>query len=159
MARKRRGKKLERVPYSTDEADFLLECFVDQNYGLSRFVDSSDMWPSSNTVWRWQAEHEEFRIAVAVARERQLERMMYDTLNDLMDCDPTEGFNPGDGAAIVAKHKAAADISQKLASKMVPKKFCERLAVDFDGKLDGRVHVTIDSDDVEEIDESAVADA
>ena len=98
------------------------------------------------------------RLRLGLARERQLERMMYGTLADLIDCDPTGGFHPGDGAAIVAKHKAAADISQKLAAKMVPRKFCERLAVDLEGKLDGKVHVTIDSDDVEKIDESALSD-
>lgn len=90
---------------------------------------------------------------VEVARERQLERMMYGSIQDLADCVITQGAFPGDSSAQVAKFKAIAELRQKLATKMVPRKFCERLAVDLDGKIDGKVTVVIDGDDVEELSE------
>lgn len=101
-------------------------------------------------------DEEGFKDLVDVARERQLERMMYGSIDGLVACDPVaEAIRPGDGAAIVAKHKAIAELTQKLASKMVPKRFCEKVAVEFDGRMEGRVQVVIDSDDVEELDPKA----
>lgn len=140
----RRQKK-----YTDKLATKLLEAFAAQDQGLAAFVDQSPDWPGSNIVWRWMAEEPGFRDLVEIARERQLERMMYGSLSDLASCDPTAGVMPGDGAAIVAKHKAVADISQKLASKMVPRRFCERLAVDLDGKVKGAIVLNIDKDDLE----------
>lgn len=145
-ARTQRRKKAYTEKYGAK----LLEAFALQNLGLAAFCDTEPKWPGSSLVWRWMSTEDGFRAMVEIARERQLERMMYGSLDDLAQCDPTSGVLPGDGAAIVAKHKAVADISQKLASKMVPKRFCERLAVDLDANIQGAIVLRIDKDDFEE---------
>ena len=146
-----------KFPYSRALADDILEAFAAQDLSLARFCDSTPGIPGSKTVWRWMHDEEGFKALVDTARERQLERMMYGSIDTLVACDPvSESVRPGDGAAIVAKHKAVAELTQKLASKMVPRKFCERVAVDFDGKMEGRVQVVIDNDDVEVLDEKAL---
>lgn len=143
----------QKIKYSRALADDILEAFAAQDLSLARFCDSTPGIPSSKTVWRWMHDEDGFRALVDTARERQLERMMYGSIDNLVGCDPVgESVRPGDGAAIVAKHKAVAELTQKLASKMVPRKFCERVAVDFDGKMEGKVQVVIDGDDVEELD-------
>lgn len=155
MASHDRSRKSRcKIEYSREFADDILEEFAAQDLSLAKFCDSTPGVPSSKTVWRWMHDEEGFKGLVDLARERQLERMMYGSVDALVTCDPVgESVRPGDGAAIVAKHKAVAELTQKLASKMVPRKFCERVAVDFDGKMDGRVQVILDNDDIEDIDE------
>lgn len=147
MASRPRTQRRQKK-YSDKLAEKLLEAFALQDKGLAEFVDNEDKFPGSNIVWRWMADEDGFRDKVVLARERQLERMMYGSLDELANCE-TSGALPGDGAANVAKHKAVADLSMKLASKMVPKVYCERLAVDLDGKVKGAITLNVDSDDLE----------
>lgn len=151
MARKKR--RPQAPDYYEDLADALLEEFAKQDLSLSAFCAADVKWPSVKTVWKWMHEVEGFKEKVDVAREQQLERMMYGSVRTLAEVNPLQG-GPGDAAAIVAQYKGVAELTQKLAAKMVPRKFCERFAVEMDGKLTGRVQVTIAEADLEEVDES-----
>ena len=112
--------------YSDELADQICKALVDADCGLQRLCETRDDFPSPATVWRWQSENTDFREKVTRAKEYQQERMIYDGIEGIEDADP-EGRS---GNARVAKAKASADARFKLAAKVAPRKYGERIQHD-----------------------------
>lgn len=132
-------EKLGRPSAFTDEiADTICERLAE---GESlREICASDGMPNRATVFRWLAARDDFRDQYALAREAQAEALADDILsiadnsaNDWMARN--DPYNPGwtiNGEAI-ARARLRVDSRKWVASKLLPKKYGERMAVEHDG--------------------------
>jgi hypothetical protein len=110
-----------------------------------RSICSDEDMPNRATVFRWIAKHEEFRDQYAQSREAQAEVLADEIMdisddgsNDWMERKNADGENIGwsvNGEAI-QRSKLRVDSRKWVASKLLPKKYGEKLDIKHDGKID-----------------------
>lgn len=97
--------------------------------------DRDDWMPHIGTVLRWVGQHEEFREQYARAREIQAETMADEIIGIADDADI-------DAGAGVAKARLQVDARKWVASKLLPKKYGDKLQAEVSGPDGGAIAVT-----------------
>lgn len=94
---------------------------------LHRLCAEREGWPSERTVYRWLEEHEDFRQKYARARDRQSDRMAFDTVL-ISDEEPDP-----------QRAKVRIDARKWLASKLAPKKYGDKTQLEHTGENGGAI--------------------
>lgn len=104
---------------------------------LRAICDSAGM-PNKSTVFRWLDRHTEFRDQYARAREIQAEMMADELLSIADDAsgDLTKGESGHVGnSAAVHRSKLRVETRKWIASRLLPKKYGEKLEVGHSGEM------------------------
>lgn len=112
--------------YSEALAADICEALASGDIGLERLCDQTESYPSASTVWRWQTEVDGFREKISTARERQMERLLYDAVAGVQDCDP----DSGNGNARVALARTMIEAAVKVSARLAPRRFGDQKRVD-----------------------------
>ena len=133
--------------YSQEKADQICEYIVERK-SLRVISEQSDM-PSVSTICRWLAQQEDFRKQYARAKEAQVE----DLLSEIPDIADTARVgekikdSEKDGRTVeygdmIERSKLMIDARKWLASKLLPKKYGDRLelAGDSDNPININLH-------------------
>lgn len=128
--------------YTQEMADLICTRIADGE-SVRAICADPDM-PSKAAVFRWLAAHEGFRDQYARAKEAQLEHMADELLdiaddgtNDWVERRNSDGEVTGyvvNGEA-VQRSKLRADTRKWLLSKLIPKKYGDRVALDHGGSI------------------------
>lgn len=108
-----------------------------------REVCRSDEMPGEATVYRWLAEHEDFREKYVRAREAQADAIFEEILEIADDGtnDWTERQNSDGSSYTVVDHehvsrsKLRVDARKWMASKLAPKKYGDRIHTEHSGSV------------------------
>lgn len=134
--------------FSAEVADVICARLVD---GESlRAICEDDAMPGRSSVFRWLADRKEFRDQYARAREMQAEAMA-DEILEIADDGRNDWMlrNAGDDAGFVANGEALArsrlrvDTRKWIASKLLPKKYGDKIDVEHKGEVAHEVRWTI----------------
>jgi hypothetical protein len=82
-------------------------------------LDDTPDLPCSKTVWTWMSESAEFSQKIAMAKERQLERMQYRGVELIDEVD----IAAPNAAVALARAKASASARFSLAAKIAPRRY------------------------------------
>jgi hypothetical protein len=112
--------------YSRKIADEICEAIATGG-ALHRLCEEREGWPNERTVYRWLEANEEFRRKYARARDRQGDRMAFETVL-IADEEPDP-----------VKARLRVDARKWLASKLAPKKYGDRQQLEHTGKDGGPI--------------------
>jgi terminase small subunit-like protein len=110
--------------------------------GLSvRKICAQEGMPTCSTVYRWLIENQEFSEQYAKSKESQAEGYAEEII-DISDeipirtvCDPDGGTSEAIDSAGVARNRLRVDARKWIASKLLPKKYGERIGLDHSGTV------------------------
>ena len=126
------------VTYSEEVASAICETVATTPRGIDWLSANMPGWPAPATVHRWQNDRPEFRQALAFAKLRQAELLVYQALeiadDDHADTEVIERRN-GDTETrlnfeFVARSKLKVETRLKIAGKLDPKKWGDKLDLD-----------------------------
>ena len=126
------------VVYSDEVAAAICEAVATTPRGLDWLSANRPGFPAPQTLHRWQNQKPEFRMALGFAKARQAELLVYQALeiadDDSGDVEVVERRN-GDTETrmnfeYVARSKLKVETRLKVAAKLDPKKWGEKLDVD-----------------------------
>ena len=117
------------VPYSEDLAEEICEAIATTPRGIDWLCAHNPHWPSASGVSKWRAQHPDFREALAFAKLRQAELLVYESLEIADDAsDDVERVERRDGSVeermnfeYVARSKIRVDTRLKMAARLDPK--------------------------------------
>lgn len=128
--------------YSDELADTICERIAD---GESlRSICDDEGFPSKSTVFAWLADNERFRTKYTHAREAQADALFDEMLdiaddgrNDWMERKNADGDSVGwqENGEALRRSDLRIKTRQWMASKLLPKKYGEKLDLNVDGKL------------------------
>jgi len=128
--------------YTEELADEIAEAVANSEEGLHRLCDAIDHFPDKTTVYRWQDEREDFRAKLTRARETQGENLIYGGLRILDETDidtrlidengdvRKDAVDPRSTSARVTLSKAQAEYRMRMAGKIAPRKYGDKLGLD-----------------------------
>lgn len=109
---------------------------------LRSICDDAEM-PSQTSVFRWLAAHETFRVKYASARDSQAETLFDEILNIVDDgrndwVKRNDPENPGyvENGESLKRSQMRMDARKWMASKLLPKKYGDRIQTDHTGTVD-----------------------
>lgn len=123
------------VEFSQEVADAICEAVATNPRGLDFLCATEENFPSSRTVQKWLQEHPKFREAYAVAKLRQAD-LIFDECLEIADdaSGDRKTITRNDGSEVqvmdvefVARSKIRIDTRLRMASKLAPKKYGEKL--------------------------------
>lgn len=124
-------------------ADDICDRIACTNRGLDWICSQDDTFPHPSTIHRWTAERPDFRESYLRARERQAD-LIFDECLEIADDssgDVTE-VERDDGTTYeqynserVARSKLRVDTRMRMAGKLAPKKYGDKLNVDHAGEV------------------------
>lgn len=121
------------VRYSREVGTRICELIAD-NYRLTQIAAMEDM-PSRQSIWNWLAEHEDFRLMYEKARD-ELYSHMADELLEIADDAKNDWVEREYGKEFDKEHamrsRLRVDTRKWLMSKILPKKFGDKLEVEHD---------------------------
>ena len=110
--------------------------------GLKRICENNDAFPNVGTVLRWLNENEEFRNQYARATEVQADlladEMMEiadDTTGDVMMIRKGDEVVEAENREFINRSRLRVDTRKWIASKLKPKKYGDRTAIDHGGEI------------------------
>ena len=108
-------------------------------------ICGGDDFPSDGTVYRWIATIPAFRDKYAQARSVQAERMA-DEILDIADDGRNDKWTDSEGVVrvdndVIARSRLRVDARKWLMSKMLPKKYGDRVAQEISGPDGGPLQV------------------
>ncbi len=128
--------------YTQEKADEMCALFS-QGKSLKRICDEDETMPLPSTFFRWIRENEDFGNNYARAKRESSEAMAEEIMdisddgtNDWMEDQYMKGKSPGwkvNGEA-VQRSKLRVETRKWLMSKLVPKKYGDKVDVTSDGK-------------------------
>ncbi len=117
--------------YTQDTASAICAALA-EGQSLRKICEADDM-PDKATVFRWLAKYPEFRDQYARAREAQADVMAEEILDiaddSAGDLAVDQNGNERMNSEFVARARLRVDARKWLLSKLVPKKYGEKLAV------------------------------
>lgn len=127
----RKGKR-RHTPYSTALAQEIADVLAATVVGVAKLCKENPHWPDPITVVRWEAQHEEFRLMMGAARRARADMLMAevveiadDTSNDMI----LMGENLVPNPVAPARSKIRCDVRLKVAAKLHPQKYGDKLDV------------------------------
>ena len=132
-----RGHKRSRRYKLTPEAIDAICAWMGDGKSLRSYCDQPGA-PSKSTVMEWLAADEQFRTRLACAREMQADAL-FDECLDIADDGRNDTFTDRQGNTrtdtdVVQRSKLRIDTRMRIASKLNPKKYGEKLQLDVDDK-------------------------
>ena len=111
-----------------------------------RAICRTDGFPSEGTVRLWEREDQDFATQYARARDIGCERLA-DELLSIADDGTNDTFTDKDGNSrtdydVIARSRLRVDTRKWLLSKMLPKKYGERIELAGEVKTDNTIHIT-----------------
>jgi hypothetical protein len=100
--------------------------------------DRDDFMPHIGTVLRWVGQHEEFREQYARAREIQAETHA----DDIVAIADGAGLTGEEKVALSARDRLRVDSRKWVASKLLPKKYGDKVQAELSGPDGGAIAVT-----------------
>lgn len=136
--------------YSRVIADLICERLAE---GESlRAICRDEEMPAISTVMLWAIRHKEFSEQYARAREQQAELYAAELI-DIADEEPKHFVPDADGGvseridpAGIQRNKLRVDTRKWVASKLLPKKYGEKSAVELSGPDGGSIPVSLEID-------------
>lgn len=135
--------------YSAKIVDLICERIAD---GQSvREIGRDDNFPAASTIFRWLSEHKEFQEQYARAKEAQAEHLAEEILdiaddasNDWIERNDTDGKFLGwkENGDAIQRSRLRVDSRKWLLSKLLPKKYGEKVTQELTGKDGGPLVVT-----------------
>lgn len=128
--------------FSQKIAEIICERIATTPRGLDFICNADDALPSARTVHRWLAADDAFRQSYLHARERQAD-LIFDECLEISDDDSKDVKVVGEGdqerevcnTEFVARSKLRIDTRLRMAGKLAPKKYGDKLALtDPDGE-------------------------
>ncbi len=115
--------------YNELVADQIVER-LSEGLSLRQICDAEDM-PARSTVLRWVRDHASFRALYALARELQID-LMADEILDVADDGSNDWMEGRNGEEVVngeaiARSRLRVDTRKWLLSKLMPKKYGDKL--------------------------------
>lgn len=124
--------------YTDKLADDICSSISKSSKGL-RAICQSGNYPDPATIYRWLAENASFRDKYARAKELQAEILVEeiieiadDTSNDTMIVGPEGGEREVANNEFINRSRLRVDARKWVASKIFPKKYGDRTAIDLD---------------------------
>lgn len=132
--------------YSAKVAEEICERIATTPRGLDYICAQDETLPHPSTVYRWQDEHPEFRESFARAKERQADLIFGEAL-EIADTPVTgiERTTKADGSVetregdMLGHRRLQVETRLKMAGKLAPKKYGDRLTTELTGKDGGPV--------------------
>lgn len=123
--------------YTDELADAICERLATSSRGLEWLCNNTDEFPAGGTVWRWIAENEAFREKYTRAKERQAE-FLADEILDISDDAFNDYRRTEDGRELpdhehISRSKLRIDSRKWLMSKLLPKKYGDKLDLEHSG--------------------------
>lgn len=129
--------RLPATEYSPELAEAICETIATTARGMDFLCATKPGWPNPRTVTRWLNEKPEFRKGYELAKERQADLLFFECLEIADDgTGDTKTVERGNGETVevcdtewVARSKLRVDTRLKMAGKLAPKKYGDRLDV------------------------------
>ena len=125
--------------YSKEIVEEICEQIATTNKGIATILKEKDEYPSEKTFYNWlNSENSEFLQLYARAKERQAERLVAEIL-EISDEVSHDTLKTEEGSEYanhewISRSRLRVDSRKWLASKLLPKKYGEKLDVTSDGK-------------------------
>lgn len=125
------------VEFSQEVADAICEAVASTPRGLDFLCETTPGFPSSRTVRKWLQADAKFRDAYSVAKMQQAD-LIFDECLEIADdaSGDRKTITRGDGSEVevidnefVARSKIRIDTRLRMAGKLAPKKYGEKLDV------------------------------
>ena len=135
--------------YNEEIAERVLDLIGSNPRGLDYLCSLHDDLPAPRTVHRWLAAHEEFRQRYVRARERQADLIFDECLEIADDSQGDRKFVGRDGeerevcdTEFVQRAKLRIETRMRMAGKLAPKKYGDKVQTELSGPDGGPVSVT-----------------
>lgn len=125
--------------YTKALADRICKAIAESSYGLRKIMQKNSEFPDVATILRWLAEDDKkyFREQYARAREAQATMMAEEIIeisddgtNDYMTIEKGDKSYNVEDREVTNRSKLRVDARKWLASKLLPKKYGEKLDID-----------------------------
>jgi len=130
-----------------DAADRLCAAISVGNKGLKALHDEDDTLPSPTTVLRWLKDNKSFRLQYACAKEAQAD-FLADEIREIADNELvgevtkiTKDGTFTETGDNVQRSKLMVDTRKWLMSKLLPKKYGDRTAIEHSGEIKGNLPI------------------
>ena len=139
----KRGRPTKRSP---ELADALLEQIAD---GMSLVKSCKELGISTPLVFRWIDDDEDFRSKYAKAREAQAEKLADEIVSIADETEVTSVVTPEGvvdfklDATAVARNRLRVDARKWVASKLLPKKYGDKVQQEVTGADGGPIQTSI----------------
>ena len=125
MSTRPKNKIGRPTDYTLELAKEICDAIASSSIGIKRLCKEHPNWPSHNTIYRWVANHPEFRDQYAQAKQCQVE-LLVDEILEIADDSTQDHLVSEDGHARcnsewIARSRLRIDTRKWLASKLVPK--------------------------------------
>lgn len=128
--------------YTTELGEAICEAIATTPRGLDFICEQRADFPSAATVMRWLSQHEAFCESYLRARERQADLIFDECLEIADDSSGDTKLVGRDGeerevldSEWVARSKLRIDTRLRMAGKLAPKKYGERITQEHEGGL------------------------
>lgn len=127
--------------FSPELAEAVCDAVSTTPRGLDFICETNKAFPSARTVHRWLAANESFRQSYVLARERQADLLFDECLEIADDRSGDTKIVGRDGeerevmdAEFVARSKIRIDTRMRMAGKLAPKKYGDKIQVGGEGE-------------------------
>lgn len=133
--------------YSLKLVDEICEIIATTNKGIAKILKENESFPSEKTFYNWlnDKKNESFLQLYARAKERQADRLVEEilTISDQSDKDTLQHENGAESAnnEWISRSKLRVDSRKWLASKLLPKKYGDKLDMDITNSGDITIKV------------------
>lgn len=128
--------------FTPDLGECICEAIATTPRGLDFVCDANDDFPSASTVHRWLGQNEDFRESYLRARARQADLIFDECLEIADDAsrDVKTVGREGEESEVcntefVQRAKLRIDTRMRMAGKLAPKKYGDKLDIDHGGGL------------------------
>lgn len=130
--------------FTQELGDAVCERIATTSRGLDFICASDKELPTARMVHRWLNENPDFEQRYLRARERQAD-LIFDECLEIADETAFDTLKGRDGAEIpntewISRSKLRVDTRMRMAGKLAPKKYGEKLGLDHAGSLDVGLH-------------------
>lgn len=129
-------KRAKQVFYSPQLGQNIADVLAATVMGVEKLCRQHPEWPDPITVVRWEAQHEDFRLAMAAARRARADMLMAEVV-EIADDRSYDTIQIGDqivpNPVAAARSKIMCDVRLKVAAKLHPAKYGDKLDLTANG--------------------------
>jgi len=133
------AKRLKRpMDYNPELGDRICELIAESEIGIKKIIAENDWMPSVATLFMWIRIYDDFEKQYARAKEMQAETLAEQILEISDDSSGDNLITEGgviENREFVNRSRLRVDSRKWLASKLLPKKYGDRTAIEHSGEL------------------------